>query len=231
MKPFDVMEIVYVLIPMILSLTVHEYFHAWLAAKLGDDTAIRHGRLTLNPMAHIDPIGTLLIPIVGMTSGVPFFGWAKPVPISPVQFTRKVRMKTGVLLTSSAGPLSNLVFGFLVAVALSAIAHAIGPEELLQMLQTNKGITVALVRLLGWTAMINVGLFVFNLLPIPPLDGSHVLENMLPPKASMRYRELGRFAPLILFGVLMADRFLQIGIVGKLLDAPIRILIRLFMGI
>jgi Zn-dependent protease len=180
MKPFDIMQIIYVIIPMILSLSVHEYFHAFVAHKLGDDTAARQGRLTLNPLAHIDPIGTLIIPIVGLSSGVPFFGWAKPVPITPLQFTRKLRMKTGVLLTSIAGPLSNLLFGLLTAVALSIVAHSIGPAKLIEMLGSSKGLTVALVRLLGWTAMINIGLFVFNLLPIPPLDGSGVLAGFLP---------------------------------------------------
>jgi Zn-dependent protease len=201
--PFDIMKLVYVLIPMILALSVHEFFHAWSALKLGDDTAARQGRLTLNPIAHIDPIGTLLIPIVGLTSGAPFFGWAKPVPITPLHFTRRMRMKTGIMLTSAAGPLSNLLFALLMSVTLGIIAHSIGKDELIAMLHANKGITVALVRLIGWTALINVGLFIFNLLPIPPLDGAGVLAGFLPDRYAETFDKLGRYSFILFIGILL----------------------------
>ncbi|MBW1809906.1 MAG: site-2 protease family protein [Deltaproteobacteria bacterium] len=197
------MEIVYVLIPMILALSVHEYFHAWVAAKLGDDTAIRHGRLTLNPVAHIDPIGTLLIPIVGLSTGMPFIGWAKPVPISPIQFTRRFSMKTGVLLVSAAGPLSNLVFGFLMALVLSAVAHVVGIEELINILATNQGITAALVQLMRYTIFINIGLFIFNLLPIPPLDGSGVLQGFLPDRYRHYLDSMAKYSFIFLIAILV----------------------------
>lgn len=203
MTAFDPMQLVYVLIPMILALTVHEYSHAWVAARLGDDTAARQGRLTLNPIVHIDPIGTLLIPIVGLTAGVPFFGWARPVPIAPVQFSRKMRMKTGVLLTSAAGPLSNLLFGFLMALVLGLVATAVGAGELLRMLHENQGIGVALVRLLGWVVLINVGLFIFNLLPIPPLDGSGVVAGLLPDRYQEAYENFGRYSFILFIAILV----------------------------
>jgi len=228
MEPFDIMQLVYVLIPMILSLTVHEYFHAWMARKLGDDTAVRHGRLTLNPVAHIDPVGTLLIPVVGLTAGVPFFGWAKPVPISPIRFTRKMRMKTGVLLTSAAGPLSNLFFALVMALVLSVIAHVVGPAKLIQMLENNQGITVALVRLVGWTAIINVGLFVFNLLPIPPLDGAGVLEGFLPDKYQPLLDKMARYSFIVFIAILLIGREIIgypvmwiVGALGDLVGFPI----------
>lgn len=220
---FDPMKLVYVLIPMILALTVHEYFHAYLALKLGDDTAARQGRLTLNPMAHIDPIGTLLIPIVGITSGVPFFGWAKPVPISPIQFTRRMRMKTGVLITSAAGPLSNLLFGFVMAVTLGIIAKVVGEMELLSMLHENKGITAALVRLIGWTTLINVGLFIFNLLPIPPLDGSGVLAGFLPDKYHATLDMLGRYSFILFIAILLVG--------GRIIGYPVMWIIQGFSAI
>jgi Zn-dependent protease len=223
MEPFDLMQIVFVLIPMILALTVHEFFHAWIALKLGDDTAMRQGRLTLNPMAHIDPIGTLLIPIVGLTSGVPFFGWAKPVPITPIQFTRRIRMKTGVLLTSAAGPLSNLLFGFITAVILSIIAHAVGIGELVELLQANTGLTAALVRLVGMTTIINVGLFVFNLLPIPPLDGSGVLAGLLPDKYQAAFENLGRYSFILFIGILLIG--------GRVIGYPVMWIIQGFSAI
>jgi Zn-dependent protease len=203
MQSFDIMRLVYVLIPMILALSVHEYFHAWTAMKLGDDTAARRGRLTLNPLAHIDPIGTLLIPIVGLTSGAPFFGWAKPVPITPLNFTRRMRMKTGIMLTSAAGPLSNLLFALVMTIVLGIIVHTIGKEELFAMLHANKGITVALIRLIGWTALINVGLFIFNLLPIPPLDGSGVLAGFLPDRYLETFEKLGRYSFILFIGILL----------------------------
>src|SRR5512142_2218234 len=93
-----------ILIPLLLSLTVHEFAHAWSAARLGDDTGARAGRLTLNPLAHIDPIGTILLPLLGIP-----FGWARPVPVDPSRFRRTVKMRTGVMLTAAAGPLSNVI--------------------------------------------------------------------------------------------------------------------------
>src|SRR5688572_26569558 len=96
------------LIPLVLSLTVHEWAHAMSAYRLGDDTAAREGRLTLNPIVHIDPLGTLLLPLMGVP-----FGWAKPVPVVPTRFRRDVNMSTGMMITAAAGPFSNLVLAFL----------------------------------------------------------------------------------------------------------------------
>ncbi|HOX45900.1 MAG TPA: site-2 protease family protein [Myxococcota bacterium] len=176
MDSSDLLRAVFVLIPMILSLTVHEFSHAWMAFRLGDDTAARMGRLTLNPVAHIDPIGTLLIPMVGLVSGVPFFGWAKPVPVSPVNYTRKLRMRTADILVSAAGPVSNLLFAAVMVGLLAVVGQAALPD----IVAGTRNLHVAAVRLMGWTLVINLGLFVFNLIPVPPLDGSHVLAGLLP---------------------------------------------------
>lgn len=223
MEAFDPLKLVLVLVPMLLSLTVHEYFHAWMASRLGDDTARAAGRLTLNPLAHIDPIGTLLIPIIGLSTGVPFFGWAKPVPITPLRFTRSLRMKTGVMLTSAAGPLSNLLFGFLMAVVLSVVAHVVGVEKLLYLLRDNQGITVALVRLLGWTILINVGLFIFNLLPIPPLDGSGVLMGLLPDRYLPILQQLGRYSFVLFIAILVLG--------GQVIGWPVKWIVGLFSSL
>ncbi len=203
MESFDVMRVVYVFVPMILSLTVHEYFHAWLSSKLGDDTAVQFGRLTLNPLAHIDPVGTVLIPLVGLLSSVPFFGWAKPVPVNPMRFRRGMRMKTGLMLVSAAGPLSNLLFAILMALLLGAIAKIVGSQELLQQLVNEQGFMVALVKLVGWMVIINVGLFVFNLLPVPPLDGSGVLAGLLPDRYQGLLENLGRYSFVLFIGILL----------------------------
>ena len=107
-----------ILIPLLLSLTVHEWAHAWSAYRLGDDTASMQGRLTLNPIAHIDPVGTLVLPLLGIP-----FGWAKPVPVNPTRFRRGVNMSTGMIITAAAGPLSNVVLALLSAVAFGLIAR------------------------------------------------------------------------------------------------------------
>jgi Zn-dependent protease len=206
MQSPDIMKVIFVLIPMILALTVHEYCHAWVASKLGDDTARHMGRLTLNPIAHIDPIGTLLIPAVGLLSNFPFFGWAKPVPINPVLFNRKLRMKTGILLTAIAGPLSNLLFAGLMAVVIGII----GPSAFGDILMGNKGIQVAFVKLAGWSLLINVGLFVFNLIPIPPLDGSKVLAGFLPDRFHAFLDLLNRYSFLLFIGLMLAAYYGQL---------------------
>ncbi len=199
MESFDILRIVFILIPMIMALTVHEFSHAWVAYLLGDDTAARMGRMTFNPVSHIDPIGTLLIPMVGLASGVPFFGWAKPVPVSPVQFSRKMRMKTGMLLCAAAGPASNLVFALLMAVVLGII----GPSAMPDILEGVTNLHVAAVRLVGWTLVINVGLFVFNLFPIPPLDGSKVLAGILPDRHMYILEFLSRYSFMLFIGLLL----------------------------
>ena len=213
MQSFDILRIIFVLIPMILALTVHEYAHAWVAYRLGDDTAARMGRLTLNPISHIDPIGTLLIPIIGLSSGVPFFGWAKPVPVSPVQFTRKLSMKTGMMLTAAAGPISNLIFALVMTVLLAFI----GPLALEDLAAGVTSGTVAVVRLVGWTLVINVGLFVFNLLPIPPLDGSKVLAGILPERHAHYLEFLSRYSFVLFIGILIVG--------GRVIGYPVMMLI------
>jgi Zn-dependent protease len=168
-------DIVVVLVPMILSLSVHEWAHAWSAHKLGDDTAASQGRMTLNPMAHIDLFGTILIPIFSVLfGGIGLIGWAKPVPVSPYRFRRTVSMRTGMMITAIAGPLSNLVLAFVTCgiwmlLASRGIGGAQGGEGLV-----DRG-AMSLDLLLGRVFFMNIGLAVFNLLPVPPLDGSRLL--------------------------------------------------------
>src|SRR5262245_5114479 len=119
----DLLDRAIAFIPVLLSLTVHEWAHAWTAWKLGDDTAKLQGRVSLNPIDHIDPVGTLLLPLLGVP-----FGWAKPVPINPVRFRATVSMPMGVLLSVAAGPISNLVLAALGCVALSFTTRFANPE-------------------------------------------------------------------------------------------------------
>ena len=187
------------IIPTMLSLTVHEWAHAWSAWKLGDDTAAREGRLSLNPIVHIDPLGTILLPLLGVP-----FGWAKPVPVNPARFRRGVNMSTGMALTAAAGPLSNLVLAVLCAVALG-LTRRFAP----QVLAGDKG----LFTLLIYGVQLNVGLAIFNLLPLPPLDGSRIVTRFMPRQWENAWESFSRFGPLVLFAVIATG--------GSFLSGPI----------
>ena len=168
-----IVNIVIYLVPMILSLTVHEYAHARVAWALGDDTASRQGRLTLNPIEHIDVLGTLIIPAVNvLAGGFALIGWAKPVPVSPVRFNRKVTMRTGMILTAAAGPVSNLLLA-IISIAVATVLVRVAPTVLYAAGPT------AVAKLLQAMFIMNIGLCIFNLLPLPPLDGSRLLPRSM----------------------------------------------------
>jgi Zn-dependent protease len=182
------------LVPLLLSLSVHEWAHAWAAASLGDDTAARQGRLTLNPLEHIDPLGTLLLPLLGIP-----FGWAKPVPIEPLRFHRSVNMRTGVALTAAAGPLSNLCLASLAALLLMGLA-ALAPASV--------GAGSALGSLLELLVLLNVLLAFFNALPIPPLDGSRIMEAVAPPSLRSAWSRFSALGPAALCAVILVPALL-----------------------
>jgi Zn-dependent protease len=180
------------LIPMILSLTVHEWAHAWSARMLGDDTAEREGRLTLNPLAHLDPVGSILLPLLGVP-----VGWAKPVPINIGRFHRSVGLRSGVLLTVGAGPASNLCLALASAGLLGLAALLTGDLQ---------AVPTALRSLLQTLVMLNMMLAIFNLLPVPPLDGSRIVDCLLPDALRPlwnAYCELGPMAALVVVGLVM----------------------------
>ncbi|MEG6521057.1 site-2 protease family protein [Desulfotomaculum sp. 1211_IL3151] len=156
--------------PILFALTLHEYAHAFTAYRLGDKTAYYEGRLTANPLKHLDPLGTLLLFLAG-------FGWAKPVPVNPFHFDDR---KKGMMLVSLAGPMTNLLLAFLGAIVLGLLKP-----------------TGGLSFMLGYFIYINVLLAVFNLLPIPPLDGSKILAGLLPGPQQWLY-QLERYGTAIL---------------------------------
>ena len=188
---FDLAESLKYLVVLLPSLTVHEFAHAWAAWRLGDDTAARMGRLTLNPIPHIDPIGTLALPLLGVP-----IGWAKPVPVNPANFRRGIRMSTGDLLVSIAGPISNLLLALLGAIAYALfVRFSGGPPDR------------PMVELVSVFILMNVGLAVFNLLPLPPLDGSHVVGSLVPNRWRDAWDAFQRVGPIILLVLLVSGAF------------------------
>ena len=176
-------EFLIILVPVILfSLTIHEYAHALVAYRLGDDTAKRQGRLSLNPLVHLDVLGTLLLFIV-------HFGWAKPVPVDPRNFRNP---KKDMLMVAIAGPISNILTAIAAAVILKAIF------ENFAAIPPGSGADVA-VRMLVWFMYIGIVLAVFNMIPVPPLDGSRVLYGLLPDSLAYRYARFETYGIFILF--------------------------------
>lgn len=163
---------------LVLSLTVHEFAHAWMADRLGDDTARLQGRKSLHPFAHLDPVGSVALPLLGVP-----FGWARPVPVEPRRFAARVSMARGLALTALAGPASNLLLAALCAAIGAALAGPIGPV----------GHTF-LERMVH----VNLALAVFNLLPIPPLDGSRIVDGLLPDALRGAWDTLTRAGPIVL---------------------------------
>jgi Zn-dependent protease len=200
--------------PILLALTVHEYMHGWVAYKLGDPTAKYSGRLTMNPFAHLDPIGTIMVFLV-------HFGWAKPVPVNPGYFHDP---KRDMLLVSAAGPLSNmflaLISGILVRFTNTGLFNAI-PIGILKPLYT----------MFILSLQINLALAVFNIIPIPPLDGSKVLYGLLPYKYEYITVELERYGSFILMVVILFGLFTNVSILGAFISPFVSFFSRLFGGI
>lgn len=170
---------------LLFSVIVHEVMHGYVALKFGDRTALNAGRLTLNPLPHIDPVGTILLPALMLISGLPLFGWARPVPVNPLNFSD---MRRGELLVSLAGVASNITLAVIFAL-LYHLVNAFSGHPL---------ILAVLVR----GVVLNFGLAIFNLLPIPPLDGSKALEAVLPYHLARSYQSFQQYGILILFAVL-----------------------------
>jgi Zn-dependent protease len=213
-------DILFQLIVFLFAISIHESAHAWMASRRGDPTARMLGRVTLNPIKHIDPVGTVLLPLIAIVTHLPVIGWAKPTPVDPRNFKNPV---LDDILTSVVGPISNFVVATgavltLVFVSLSsrlgaAIVHAIPlvyPSHL-DILASQTDSFLMPVSLLFYELMvINIILGVFNLIPVPPLDGSHVLRHFLSPQVLRIYDTVGIFA-------LMALVFLGGGLLGKLI--------------
>jgi Zn-dependent protease len=189
---------------LLFSIVVHEVAHGWMALRLGDSTARDSGRLTLNPIPHIDPIGSIAIPLLSFISaGSVFIAWAKPVPINPANFRN---FRRDDILVSLIGPFSNLVVAFCCAVLYVLSQRFFGP---LQLIENNlqRDIAAFLIHMFAAGITLNIFLAVFNLIPVPPLDGSHVLSSLLPAEIGERYRQIGFFGILLVIMLMRLDPF------------------------
>jgi Zn-dependent protease len=212
---FDITDILLRAPVVLFSLTIHEFMHAWTAWKCGDDTALRQGRVSLNPMHHLDLFGTVML-FLGP------IGWAKPVPVNPYNFGNP---KRDDILVSGAGVTGNLALGILCALVLRVFG-----AEIIGIDQAGKIIFMMLV----YGCIINFGLATFNLLPIPPLDGSHILKQLLPERLAMQFVQMSRYGMFILLGIVLLERNVRFSFIGYSnvtpLDIPGLALMHVFAG-
>ena len=196
-------------VPVLTAIVLHEVAHGFVANRLGDPTAAQAGRLTLNPLAHADPLGTLVLPAILIATNAPFlFGWAKPVP---VDFGRLGHPKRDMIYVAAAGPGMNLVLAIAGSLVFHTLAVVGGPAP---------GLVVALGMAFAQAmVLMNVFLGVFNLLPIPPLDGGRVMIGLLPLDLARRYARLEPFGFLIVIGLIIT------GLVGTFLGPPVRVIL------
>jgi len=182
------------LIPVLFSIVFHETAHAWMANKLGDDTAKRMGRITLNPIPHIDLFGTILIPAFLIIMHSPFlFGWAKPVPFNPYNFDRHINIRKGTMLVALAGPVSNFLLAFISSFLFVATYKYFPNEFLITFFQA--------------ALFFNILLGFFNLIPIPPLDGSKILMGILPANWRYKYLQLEPFGFILILILVFTNVF------------------------
>ncbi len=200
----EIQKIIVWAIPVLLAITLHEVAHGWMARYLGDSTAAKLGRLSLNPIKHIDPIGTILVPAVMiLLPGNFLFGWAKPVPVNANQLGNP---KRDMSIVAVAGPLSNLVMALLWALLIKICLDTNGEVSALQQ-------TLILMGLAGM--LINIILMVLNMIPLPPLDGGRVLSGLLPDNLSSKLGALERYGLIIIVVLLVS------GVLGTIMSTPL----------
>ena len=202
MESDTLMRVALTVISLLLSVAVHEYAHALAAYKLGDDHAASLGRLTLNPLAHADPLGTFVFPIIFSISGSGIFGWGKPVPYIPTRLTRKISLRAGEAIIAFAGPFANFIMAFLSGALYFALPFG-----------DKSPFTILLIQMV----QLNVSLFFFNLIPVPPLDGSKVIAWIFGQRIDSALDSIQRAGPIALLVVVMVG--------GTLISKPAGLLI------
>ncbi len=208
-----VLRMAALIVPMIFAIVFHEVAHGLAAKWLGDPTAQERGRLSLNPIRHVDPIGTVVLPGALALMGLPVFGWAKPVPVIP---ERMRNPRLGMMLSAAAGPASNFLQALVGAVLLGLLVATYGSVE------EPGGVVKFLVMLLSYVLMINVFIGLFNLIPVPPFDGSHIVEGLLPRGLAAQYARLRNFgfALVLIVIVVLPYVFPSFDPVGAIVDKP-----------
>jgi Zn-dependent protease len=204
------------LVPLVIAIVFHEVAHGLVARLLGDPTAAERGRLTLNPIRHIDPFGTVILPLILAISHAPVFGWAKPVPVN---YRRLNRPRRDMVLVALAGPGMNLLLAVIGAAILAAAVFLAGPRFLIDMAYV--------------FVVTNIFLGVFNLLPVPPFDGGHVVEGLLPPPLAQRFRRIGRYSLLVFVMLLLVLPALSpsLNVVGRVVSPLVQWLATGLLGV
>jgi Zn-dependent protease len=221
MKGNIVYEIAVWLVPLVIAIVFHEVAHGLVARRLGDPTAEEAKRLSLNPIRHIDPFGTIILPLLlAVTHAGAIFGWAKPVPVN---YRRLRNPRRDMVLVALAGPGMNLLLAL------------IGTAILAATISVSGGARGGASELVAQNALnfllINIFLAVFNLLPVPPFDGGHVVEGVMPPAAARRFASIGRYSLLVMVVLLLILPQFGIDVVGRLVSPIVDAITRLFLGI
>jgi|SRR5687767_3947098 len=226
-SPNQVANFILNMVAFLFSASVHESAHAWMSSRFGDDLARSQGRISLNPLVHIDPIGTLLFPAIAFFTNVPLIGWAKATPVNPLAWRDKRKAN---LWVSAAGVVCNFIMAILAGIAIRLL-YSFGiidvgdGQNLLIPVMSGSMVAVGAVSLLETFFIINVMLGIFNLLPIPPLDGSGILSSLLPPSFEEGMEQVQQFGFLLLFIAVFT------GVVGKILGFFLPIAVNLvFFG-
>ena len=210
----DFRQILLLAPPILLALTFHEFAHAYVANRFGDDTAKLSGRLTMNPLAHLDPLGTIMIFIV-------HFGWAKPVPVNPYNLKNP---KQGMLWISAAGPLSNIILALISGLMIRLVST-------MGIMPLPNSVPEIIIIMIVLSLKINLALAIFNILPIAPLDGSKILYGILPARFGKHIHLLERYGPIVLIGLIISSQFTGFSILGQLIWPFVDFFSSLFAGI
>jgi Zn-dependent protease len=217
-----VYEIAVWLVPLVIAIVFHEVAHGLVARKLGDPTAFRKGRLTLNPIKHVDPFGTVILPMLLAISHAPVFGWAKPVPVN---YRRLRNPRRDMILVAIAGPGMNLLLALVGTAILAATVMISGGAQ-------GGAAAIVAANALNFV-LINIFLAVFNLLPVPPFDGGHVVEGLLAPSLAVPFRKIGRYSLVVFILLLLVLPAMspQADVIARVVSPIVDAITRLFLGI